>query len=315
MNESSDYLKIHIYNKRKNNFIKWFSFFVLFIAFTFPFVFAFSYQNRVLNKIRLDNIYSFDECAMLKDSLILESYPEVCITKDGKRFVRKISKGFGFADLNDIENINSWIEYKKQEFAFTIKYHPETQPKEFIGSDDVGQFTYIFLVDFSSGEQNPLNSTFGYNLAVKRMDLDNTKLELVGHVTDKIDSEEQVEINGNEWVLLNYLLYVTNVEVPVTSAFTQKGDISYQITATSSNIIQILSAFKFVDDQTLGISDDNLSCTDKYSELLEEITHCNLFKTKDCQAIVSEYFECFNNCVKNTSSENCKRVCKPFCED
>ena len=46
------------------------------------------YQNKQL-KDQL-KINSFEDCAKAKNSLIQESYPPVCVTKDGRRFTQNV---------------------------------------------------------------------------------------------------------------------------------------------------------------------------------------------------------------------------------
>lgn len=47
---------------------------------------------RIESGIRYQAITDYYECAADKDSMILESYPEQCVTGDGRRFVNPDQK-------------------------------------------------------------------------------------------------------------------------------------------------------------------------------------------------------------------------------
>ena len=146
-----------------------------------------------------------------------------------------------------LPDTSDWKTYRNEEFGFKSMFHPDLYPTEIEGSDDVGQFTYLFLARFGSDSHNPLQNPFGYSISIKQQGVEDIRLALIGHSTDRIDSEEILIINGNEWVLLNFQLFVTTEEIPVTSAIIQKDRISYEVTAKRSEIYQVLSTFEFIE--------------------------------------------------------------------
>ena len=144
-----------------------------------------------------------------------------------------------------VSNTSTWQTYRNEEFGFEVRYYPESGPQENIGNETSGQFTYLFLVRFGT---NPIKSTYGYELRVnKRQSLNSYREELVGHITDKIDSEEQIVINDNTWTKINYQIFLTTDYVPVTMVITDHGGYTYAITSSAVDTDQILSSFRFIE--------------------------------------------------------------------
>ncbi len=140
----------------------------------------------------------------------------------------------------------NWLPYTNHQYAFSTKYHPSAPPTEEVGNRDVGQFTFMSKVNFGP---NPPQGDFSYSLEVNQQKtVENYRQELIGHITDAIDSQELVTINGLEWTKFNYQLFVNNQNLPVTLAFITQGDFGYAVTAKSQDITQILSTFAFLED-------------------------------------------------------------------
>lgn len=139
----------------------------------------------------------------------------------------------------------NWKTYRNEEYGFVTKYYPESKPSEQIGTEEAGQFTYLLLVKFGTV---PLKSIKGYSLTVdKPKSLDDYRTDLIGHITDKIDSEEKITVNNNSWTKINYKIFLTTNNITVTTAITKRGEYNYTITAPSGDIDQILSTFQFID--------------------------------------------------------------------
>lgn len=146
----------------------------------------------------------------------------------------------------------NWKTYRNEEYGFETKYHPESSPNENVGNETSGQFTYLLLIRFGT---NPIKFPHGYEFRINRQSLDDYRSELIGHTTDKIDSEEEILVNGNTWTKINYEVFVTTDYAPITTAITNHAGYSYAITSSSLDIDQILSTFKFTDQE------DQVVCT------------------------------------------------------
>jgi len=141
-------------------------------------------------------------------------------------------------------DISEWKTYRNEEYRFETKYDPVSSPELVEGTETVGQFSYLLLVRFGTV---PLKSPHGYSVDISKKDLESYRTDLLGHTTDKIDSEEEVIINGNKWTKLNYQIFITTVYAPITTTVVNHGGYSYAITASSLDIDQILSTFQFTN--------------------------------------------------------------------
>ena len=73
------------------------------------------------------------------------------------------------------------------------------------------------------------------------------KNKIIGHVTDKIDSEINTEVNRVKWKRFNYNVFSTTDFVSQTTALSTYQGLTYEITALTDNIDIIVSTFRFLD--------------------------------------------------------------------
>jgi len=161
--------------------------------------------------------------------------------------VDQILTSFKYSGPAEIQN---WKTYTNTKYSFETKYHPESAPTENSRTDDIGQFSYLLAVDFGT---NPLKSKSGYTVRINNQrSINDFRLELIGHITDKIDSESNLTLNNIVWKKLNYQIFLTTANVPLTLAITNYNKFSYAITSSSLDIDQILSTFKFLKTPSLS---------------------------------------------------------------
>ncbi len=142
---------------------------------------------------------------------------------------------------------SDWKTYTNEKYGFETQHYPQSSPKEYAGDEETGQFTYLLLIKFGTV---PIKSQYGYSLEINNgKTIDDYRTELVGHITDKVDSEEKITINDNTWTKINYQIFLTTDYVPITTAFINHAGYGYAITSPTDDIDQILSTFKFLENE------------------------------------------------------------------
>lgn len=163
----------------------------------------------------------------------------------------------------------NWQTYTNSNYGFETKYDPASAPTETIGGETAGQFARLLTVKFGT---IPLKSPHGYELTVSQQSLEDFRSELVGHVTDKVEKEEKIIINGNTWTKINYKVFLTTDYVPITTAVINYARYSYSITASPAVTDRILSTFKFLDP---NVSEDQISnCQTNSDCIVVPYSHC-----------------------------------------
>ncbi|MBI4136628.1 hypothetical protein HY469_01045 [Candidatus Roizmanbacteria bacterium] len=222
------------------------------------------------------------------------------------------------------DDLSNWEIYRNEEYGFETKYNPKSTPNETLGTGEVGQFSYLLTVKFGT---NPLKFPNGYELRInKQRPLEEYRLELIGHVTDAIDSEEEISINDNNWTKLNYTIFLTTDYVLVTTAITNHNGYSYAVTSSSQDIDQILSTFKFLDEDETTVPTTTLSpqdltkpenlCPNSGGTWLPEYNECENITQRQCSQLFGGTFnECASACRHdpNYPNVNCIEVCIPVC--
>ena len=166
-------------------------------------------------------------------------YQEVKST-EGQEVIKNIIKEISNGTFN-------WKTYTNKEYEFEVKYDPILDSFKQEGNGEVGQFTYLQVVSFKNelNSTNFINNPHGYEIEVSRKSIDNYKTEIVGHIADKIDSEQEVLINGNSWTKINYKIFLTTDYISVTTAIVNHNGYGYAIIATTDDIDKIIYTFKF----------------------------------------------------------------------
>lgn len=141
--------------------------------------------------------------------------------------------------------ITNWKTYTNEKYGFETKYNPESGPSEYVGNETDGQQPQLLLIKFGTV---PLKFPHGYELTVnKQRSLEEYRSELIGQITDKINSEEEITVSGNVWTEMNYEIFLTTDYVPITTAIINHAGYSYAITASELDINQIVSTFRFLE--------------------------------------------------------------------
>lgn len=157
----------------------------------------------------------------------------------------QILSTFKFLDQTSAQAPTDWKPYRNEKYGFEVKYNPELNLTESSGNGEAaGQFTYLQTISFGT---NPIKSPYGYEVEINKKSLGDYRMEIVGHFADKIDSEEEITVNGNSWTKIAYTIFLTTDYISVTKAVINHGEYGYAVTASTIDIGLILSAFKFID--------------------------------------------------------------------
>lgn len=151
----------------------WLAFGLIFLVFGIAVgVFSVTLFNRSLTQPKIS---SYEECVSAKGSILTQSYPSICITKDGQqKFVHPTPK----KEQQDIDwlpqvhdNLDSWKTYQNSEFTFQ---YPDNWLLGVNGKEITSPNPQVTLWVFSSGDSM-------YN---ECMMLDETK-KYVGNISVK----------------------------------------------------------------------------------------------------------------------------------
>ncbi len=142
------------------------------------------------------------------------------------------------ADLSPSSDLTAdWETYTNTKYGFLIKYDPNNQPIEIAGT---GQ--QLALISFGTMKNN------GFDIEISTGDtLEYYKNRIMDHVTGIIDKEEKITVAGIVGTKLTYKQVIVIDNFDVSQVIINKNDRDYIITAFASDIDQILSTFKFVD--------------------------------------------------------------------
>jgi len=117
-----------------------------------------AYQNKKLKNLP-PQVSSYDECANIEGSIIQESYPAICVTPDGRRFVQQLSE----EEQKNLENqidTSDWKTYRNEEYGFEFKY-PTTILQQTNNGSQVNNKN-IILAKFKTKDNKAIEVLFDY---------------------------------------------------------------------------------------------------------------------------------------------------------
>ncbi|MEK9185339.1 MAG: hypothetical protein AAB863_01050, partial [Patescibacteria group bacterium] len=184
------------------------------------------------------DIYTFEECTKAKDSLMLETYPEQCVTKDGQTFVNPDQK---------VDPTEGWQTYRNDQYGFEFKYPNNLEITNIFDKKD-------FILNPDDPASKPFD-WFSLHLSDQReSQIFNFSMEInnpgTGFEGSEIISKSIISINGIQ-VEKQVLQVAYGEDKGSKSAlyiFSRLGN-GYMIYATDTYELAdtILSTFKFID--------------------------------------------------------------------
>ena len=230
-----------------------------------------AYTNSKLKKLTAIN--SYEACTGAEESVIQESYPTICVTKDGRRFVRPLPGEQ--QNLDQIEK-GGWKTYVNAEKGFSFKYPSNFNSKCCGVAGPPGGEPLISLADTSLSEDEPDQTATGRNLKgiisvyirpntasldlnefmaqEERVLFDVYENDPVFGAPDPIIKKTNLKISGEDAILIEgfdnvgikryYLLLPDQKSVLLVSMIVHSD--SFHETFS-----QILSTLKFLDNETI----------------------------------------------------------------
>lgn len=200
-------------------------------------------------------IFTYDDCIKAKGSIVQESYPATCVTRDGLRFTQPLTDEEK-QNLQPLDSLANWKEFSDPSGKFTFKYPKVLILKDQNSEPDASEYTQFFRVFKTFMD----NQTLSFVVRV-RSGLNAQKLEkedfddMEGHVDYKIMKREVVSLSGKPAVKVNVFVgpeedyQEDSGSVYIYSDIDPQESLSIkQLGIDKVQFDQILSTFKFLDN-------------------------------------------------------------------
>lgn len=291
---------------------------------------------------------NYKECILLKGSVIQESYPAVCVTKKGERFIQEIPKLPKPSQIKETQidntsnqapndNLANWKTHEDIEKGFIIKY-PSSW---YLLSPGPGSLYGVTSI--SSYDPDPFSRDWKkFQLTKKDVKVLLSWLHPDNWMHDyfqssqtfdswlqKINSEEKTSIISHDEMTLNNISILHTVyrsERPQDNGelldiyYIPQGDFVFSVSARPASsdhqetLIQILTILDFQNPAVQGVKIE-LSCLETEKEILEEISTCKEITEETCLILKEESGHCMSTCIKDLEASQCLQICKPACNE
>jgi hypothetical protein len=138
-----------------------------------------------------------------------------------------------------------WKSYKNTKYGYTVEYPSQLTPQE--------QTSDIFLLQTNFFESHPYDYFTGLIIEVRPLskieeEINYRKWRVVGHLTDRIESESKIKKDGYDGVKLEYVILTEkNTAKDFTIIIFNNGKYIYTLESNSELMGQVLPTFKFLD--------------------------------------------------------------------
>ena len=187
-----------------------------------------AYQNKKLQEKNV-NISSYEECLKASGSIIQESYPQMCVAKDGKRFVQPLSE----EEQKNLKPPNDTVKfktYRNNEYNFEFDYPPSWY---ILRNDSLGLTLSNLYIDPANNVITPYPGEVIVNFTFTHAGSEN-------YTSKPIESVSNEGVN----IVRQGRFIDKSGSLAITSIY-RKND--PEINQFENDINIILSTFKFID--------------------------------------------------------------------
>jgi len=233
-------------------------FFVVLILVLLAATGVFAYQNWQLRQ-QLNAPTTYAECIKTPGSILQESYPATCITKDGKRSFKQILTDEEKKKLQPPDETTNWKTYTDDDFSLQYPSEWKTNPgtNSFKQGDAISIYTTVQYnakvsnQNFLLTAAKPVQTTLGLRDWIDR---ENILTAYTGNEAPKLSKdailggEPAVKIEGCGGGCFTFLYTKYNGKIYAV-VYPSGGTVPENIQKTFN---QILSTFKFIENNPLN---------------------------------------------------------------
>lgn len=279
-------------------------------------------------------ISSFAECKNNKDSVIQESYPEVCVTKSGKHFTNPDQ-----SVEPQVELPNSWKSYSNTRYNYRVLYPKEWEIEETYQLETRPSITFYSNeplhegseIDRVSGEIKIETLYRGYGNQDKSLKrilleqsengfltlLDSNKTYLLAR-EEELNSMTELTINSHHALLSETTAYIERDDYIFSFKLISPASNEKLDQSLASIFKQVVMSFDVNKEVTptptrVGSDSPRSICIESNGTWLSEYDECEGLDKAVCEEADGIYDECNSACRHNPDAEVCIQLCVETC--
>jgi len=275
----------------------------LLIALTFLSLFLYISNENLNKEISLS---TFDECAEFEGSTIQESYPAVCITKNGLRFLQQTGNEELFSPPPADNSLpEGWREYKNEELGFIIILPETTSEPKLNNLENMQKLVFENLLTIERGRFYKPNDT--------------TPLSFSQFIEENRPPAKTIinytlgEIQGRQFTFTRSATKTEYlIAVPAPNAKGVLFTLTYfSDTQSQETIYKILKSFMFTSATERT---PKQACFDYNGKWLADYNECEGMEKSVCEEKGGIFEECASPCRHEPEKTVCIQTCVTVCK-
>ena len=276
---------------------------------------------------------NFAECALQRGSVIQESYPEVCVTEDGKRYTNENQK----VEASPAES--SWKSYTKTFYNYTVLYPKTWEIKEtyqtstrpsitFVLEEPVREESDVYATTAEIGITANFRSSVNQDESLKQYVLRRAENELFNLIDteksylvateDDLNTMTELTINGYDALLSEDIAYIDagryifsfNLKIARNDESKTQSlqNIFKQVILSFSEATTLSPTPNVVET----LSNREL-CRRENGTWLEDYDECEGLDRDVCEEADGTYDNCASACRHDPTAGACIQLCVEVC--